>query len=105
MIVSNAICQFRTANNRLPIVIGRYQSIPHHQRLCTVCDNQQVGDEYHLLVECFNPTVVKARHLYQPEYILKRPSVAKCADWIKNLSVKQELMLGKFLVSALNIFK
>ena len=43
--------KFRTCNHRLPVETGRFRNIPHHERLCTLCSND-VGDEYHYLMEC-----------------------------------------------------
>ncbi len=57
------MCKFRTDNTRLPKVTGRYKrpKLERHQRICTLCDEERVGDEYHLLFECKNETIVRYR--------------------------------------------
>ena len=47
-----SLCKFRCGNHRLPIVTGRYQKVSREERLCTLCDSQSVGDEYHYLFQC-----------------------------------------------------
>ena len=103
--VRRSVCQFRTANNKLPKVTGRYKNIPRHERFCPACDKHEVGDEFHLLVECSNPVVVSARKKYLPKFLFSRPSVAKCASWLGDISQKDVTSLGLFLHSSLSIFK
>jgi hypothetical protein len=100
-----AICQFRTSNNKLPKITGRYRNIPRHERHCTACDKKVLGDEYHLLIECSNPMIVHARSKYLPKFLFKRPSVAKCTTWIQELSDRDVKSLGNFLANTLQVFK
>ena len=46
------LCKFRTMNHSLPIEKGRYFNIERSQRLCTLCNKDIIGDEYHYLFEC-----------------------------------------------------
>lgn len=103
--LARALCRFRTGNNKLPLITGRYRSIPRHERHCTACDKHVVGDEYHLLIECANPVVVDARSKFLPRSLLRQSSVAKCATWIRHLSGRNTISLGKFLDKALYVFK
>ncbi len=56
-----AICKFRTNNTRLPKVTGRFKKkiIERHKRFCTLCNENKLGDEYHILFECTNEKVVQ----------------------------------------------
>ena len=103
--LARSLCRFRTGNNKLPIVTGRYRNIPRHERHCSACDKPQIGDEYHLLIECTNPIIADARAQFLPKSLLKRPSVAKCASWIRHLSRREVSSFGKFLYMGLNVFK
>ena len=47
-----AMCKFRTCNNRLPIEVGRWYGIEKSQRKCTLCNENEIGDEYHYLFKC-----------------------------------------------------
>ena len=81
--VVRAIVQFRTNNCRIPKVTGRYRNLPRRERLCNLCKKGQVGDEYHILIECNHDSVKIARERYLPKCLFHRPSVHKCAKWIQ----------------------
>ena len=46
------LLKFPTANHRLPIETGRYESIPFENRICTLCSSNQVGTEEHYPLHC-----------------------------------------------------
>lgn len=48
----NILVKFRTSNHRLPIEVGRWNNLQRHERICNLCNNNQIGDEYHYLLEC-----------------------------------------------------
>ena len=44
--------QFRAGILPLQVEVGRYRNIPLEERLCTLCDEHDVEDEFHLLLKC-----------------------------------------------------
>ena len=46
------LCKFRTCNHRLPIEIGRWQGIERQNRTCNICDKNEIGDEFHYVLQC-----------------------------------------------------
>ena len=52
-------CKFRISNFQLPVVKGRYNNIPRHHQYCEICEENQLGDEYHILLECKNEQIEK----------------------------------------------
>ena len=46
------LCKFRTNNHYLPVIVGRYKQIEYSNRICTLCKNNDVGDEFHYLFKC-----------------------------------------------------
>ena len=42
----------RCCNLKLPIETGRWESIPRDNRLCQLCNLQNIGNEYNYLFEC-----------------------------------------------------
>jgi len=44
--------RFRLGCSTLPVVMGRRDSTPRHQRHCQQCGTAAVGDERHLVFEC-----------------------------------------------------
>ena len=65
--ILRAFMRFRLGCHNLPVDSGRQQGIPRHQRICTRCSLELVGDEHHLLFTC--PAVQHVRqqfmHLFQ----------------------------------------
>ena len=46
------MCQLRLGILPIAIEVGRYKSIPLNERLCTLCDENVVEDEMHVLFKC-----------------------------------------------------
>ena len=46
----SAFAQLRCSSHRLRIETGRYIKEPKHNRLCLVCNQQQIEDEYHFFI-------------------------------------------------------
>ena len=57
------LCKFRTGNHRLPIVTGRHVGTPKEERLCTLCDITEVGDEFHYILKCKYFTAERKKYL------------------------------------------
>ena len=70
-----SLIRFRTLNNRLPVQVERFCNISRFQRVCTKCDMNDVGDEYHVLFVC--PCFSQHRSQYIPGFYWKKPSALK----------------------------
>ena len=46
------LIRFRTTNHKLPIETGRWLNIDRNDRICTLCNSNKLGDEFHYLLEC-----------------------------------------------------
>ena len=52
------LTKFRLSNHKLMIEYGPYQNMPQEERLCKLCDSNevedeyQVEDEYHFAMSC-----------------------------------------------------
>ena len=44
-----ALLRFRMGSHNLPCAVGRMQGVARAQRICTLCDSAQPGDEQHLV--------------------------------------------------------
>ena len=44
--------KFRCRNSKLPIETGTINNIVRDKRICMLCNNNQVGDEFHYLMQC-----------------------------------------------------
>ncbi len=66
--------KIKTLNNKLPVNVGRYTGVTRENRICSKCDADVVGDEYHVLFVCINTDIVMLRAMYIPEYRAWRPA-------------------------------
>ena len=63
-----SLCKFRCSSHRLPIEAGRFYSIDRSERICDLCDLNELGDEFHYL---FNCTFFHAeRHKFLPDVLI-----------------------------------
>ena len=67
------LIKFRTLNHRLPIQTGRWRNTPRNERLCTKCDLNDLGDEFHYILKC--PFFCNQRAKYVPLKYWKYPNV------------------------------
>ena len=72
-----AFCRFRLNNTRLPIVLGRFTKTPRNLRLCTLCTNEELGNEFHFLFKCNHPQITSLRSNYIPSTYTDQPSIEK----------------------------
>ena len=87
------LLHFRTSTHRLPIETGRWNNTPIHNRICHLCQLNDIGDEYHYVFKC--PYFSNERKKYIPSYYLSRLSIlnlgslfsCKKISVLKNLSV------------------
>ena len=68
------VTKLRVSNHNLPIERGRYNNISVEYRLCNMCGNGDIGDEFHLLMTCDNSNLCKLRvnFLVQLRHILQQ---------------------------------
>ena len=46
------LIRFRCGNHKLMIETGRRFGIPHDERFCRDCDQNDLGDEFHFVMKC-----------------------------------------------------
>ena len=48
------LCKFRCRNSKIPVVVQGYAylNIPCENRICTFCNQNEIGDEYHYVMRC-----------------------------------------------------
>ena len=96
------MCRFRTLNHRLPIEIGRYARVDRQQRYCSLCNDQRLGDEFHVLLEC--SALKKSRKRFLPRYYLSNPKVLKFKSLL-TADVHVLNRVGKFISHIFSLFK
>ena len=90
--------RLRLCNHKLRIETGRYENIDRHGRYCDMCDQDVIGDEFHLFYECKNVTIVEARTKFLPKEMLRNRSMYAFTNILKNLEdLKTTMKICKFL--------
>ena len=92
-----AICKFKCANHKMPIVNGRYSNIAVDARKCTLCNlkPKEIGDEFHYLFKC--PFFKDERIRYIKRYFYNHPNMYKMTKLFNNVNHREMLNLGKFI--------
>ena len=96
------IARYRTANNRLPIEKGSWNDTERSQRVCTLCNRNELGDEFHYLFECefFKET----RRLYLPSFYRKHVNTLKFQTLMTSTKIKLLQQLSWFIYIILSKF-
>ena len=104
--LKRAVCALRTNNSRLPKVVGRYTNTPRDLRFCTLCPNENlIGDEYHILLECKNQIIESLRSKYISVTHTRNPSMQNCINLLGSDDKSELRRLGYFLKKALPLFR
>jgi hypothetical protein len=93
--------RFRCRNHRLPVEANVYRTDIDTDK-CTLCDTQEVGDEFHYLFKC--PSFAIDRQLYIKKIYWNNPSAVKFSS-VMNCKKRNELInLCKFISIILDKF-
>ena len=100
-----SLSKIRTCNHKLPIETGRYsrRKVPRESRICTKCNNGQVGDEYHFILTCANPTLRDLREKYISPYYYCQPSTEKLGELFGNKGRKL-FKLARYVHEGLKLY-
>ena len=80
-------------NHRLPIESGRFCNIERSRRICNLCNLNQLGDEFHYILEC--TFFSEHRRRYIDSIFFKRPNVIKFSEL---MSSKEQAVLTKLAI-------
>jgi hypothetical protein len=97
------IIKFRTSNHYLPIETGRWNNVLLEDRLCALCDEHTIGDEFHYLFSCkyFRNARLESLH---PHYYT-RPNIYKFRELMASKKISTLKKLAKFINKILQTFK
>ena len=98
-----AMCKLKCANHKMPIVIGRYSNIPVDERICNICQLNEIGDEFHYLFKCsyFN----EHRCKFVKRYYYIHPNMHKMTQLFNDTNDKELINLAKFINIIITHFK
>jgi hypothetical protein len=90
-----AMCKFRTTNHKLAIERLRWANVPRENRTCHMCNTNQLGDEFHFLLEC--QELNSNRLMYIPVQHAIRPNVIKFKQLMTSTDRRTVINVAKFI--------
>jgi hypothetical protein len=54
----------RISAHKLSVESGRYTKTPYKDRFCTLCQSNEIGDEFHYLLLCSNQKISETRNIF-----------------------------------------
>lgn len=73
-----AFCSYRCLNHRLPVEQGRFWGVDRDDRICDICNMNNIGDEFHYMFECKFFDDERKRLL--PDNFITKPNTVKFHD-------------------------
>ena len=96
------LCKFKCGNHKLPIVTGRFQNLAIDERVCRLCQLNDVGDEFHYVLRC--PFFQENRKKFVKRYYYCNPSALKMTQLFTHKNYKTMLNLAKFTKIIMDFF-
>ena len=78
------MCKLKCVNHYMPIVAGRYSNIPIDERICQICQTNEIGDEFHYLFNCTFFSSQRPRQL--KEYYYTQPNMYKMTQLFNDVN-------------------
>jgi hypothetical protein len=89
------ISRYRIHAYSLNIETGRIYNIDRHARICNMCSNNDIEDEYHFILECSK--YVEIRRKYIKPYYCINPSAFKLTQLLSVQNIKELNNLGIYM--------
>ena len=89
-----AFCHFRCMNHHLPIEQGRFWGVLRDDRICDLCDRNNLGDEYHYIFDCTFFKTERKKYL-SPKYTVNH-NIEKFYELFNSDYVDNLCKLAKF---------
>ena len=66
------LIKFRSSNHKLPVEVGRWKNTLYAERKCSLCNKNNIGDEFHYLLIC--PFFQADRCYLHKSFFYRRPN-------------------------------
>ena len=96
----NALAKLRLSSHSLMIESGRHNGIARENRRCSLCNENDIEDEYHFVLIC--PTYNELRSMYIKRYFTNNPSMFKFIELL-NSSGKSLKNLALYVSNAFKL--
>ena len=98
-VIPNYFCKiitsFRTRNHRFPVEVGRWTGVPLNDRKCELCEDNEIGDEFHYLLSC--QYFKNDRKHFLKQYYYTNANIIKFSQLLNTGNKSQLVKLCKFL--------
>ena len=85
----------------MPIEQGRFWSVDCDDRICDICNLNNIGDEFHYLFEC--TFFENERKQLLPFDVLKNPDIVKFYDLFNNVNYDVKVKIAEFCKIILSV--
>ena len=94
------ISRLRLASHSLRIQTGRYagQRLERNKRVCLICNNNDIEDEYHFVLVCSEYKDIRKKYIKR--YFYNRPSVFKFVQLLQCQDKEVLFKIGKYIKEA-----
>ena len=97
------LIRFRLSNHNLPIETGRWKNVTIQNRICPLCNNFDIGDEFHYIFTC---TFFKnERNRFLPSFCQSKPNIYKLLKLFNSKKAGVLRRLSIFCSLIMNFFK
>ena len=100
MKLRNILAKLRLSSHNLLIETGRHNNIDRNDRKCTICNNNDIEDEYHFVLIC--TLYDSLRKQYISNYFTRNPSMFK---FLELLNSERKSVLTKLAIYCNKAFK
>ena len=97
-----SFARFRMLSHKLPIQKGRFMHVAHSERYCTMCSQQDIGDEFHYVLVC--PTIEFERRHFLKKYFQTKPNVLKFQQLFTSKNRRELTQLAQFCKVIMGLF-
>ena len=97
-----SLIKFRTSNHKLPVEVGRWKNTHYADRKCSLCNKNDIGDEFHYLLTC--PFFQADRCYLFKSFFYRRPNILKLKALLTSTNKKVLSNLSKFVKIIMNKF-
>ena len=94
----NCLAKIRLSSHQLNIEVGRHRNIDRLNKICTLCNMNEIEDEYHFILIC--PFYKNLRENYIKRYFFIWPSTYKLTQLLENSNVQTLNNLAFFCIKA-----
>ena len=95
------LTKYRLCSHKLNIEYGRFIKKAKNERLCILCNQGDIEDEFHFILKC--PKYDNIRKMYIKRYYYTNASVFKLVQLLSTKNVSELSNLGKYLKYATDI--